>query len=113
MARSTLDLRSWAALRFEVALDEQVRRKTQSFRSQFCENWFFWRLVCTLGSARRLWSLEQLSDHLKCAEFEVAAALRALQCMRLVIVATTSSGRVAYALSPSAGTSRRVFAMEG
>jgi hypothetical protein len=105
MARAKLARRPWSALRFELALEAQEPRRQLALGSNRIQpNWFVWRIVRTLASSRRLWSLEEISDHLKCAEFEAAAALRALRCLHLVIVATTPAGEQAYALSPAAGS---------
>ncbi len=97
MARATLGCSPWSALCFEVALQAQKsqRQRLELRSNQVQANWFVWRIVRTLASSQRLWSLEEISDHLKCAEFEAAVALRALRCLRLVIVATTPAGEQA------------------
>jgi hypothetical protein len=103
VARATLDSALWAALRFQVAFRDQLREQDLDVRAiQVPGNWFAWRIIRTLRSSPRLLSVEEISDHLKCTESEVATTLTALRGLRLIVVATTPGGRQVYALSPAA-----------
>jgi hypothetical protein len=112
LARATLSRRPWAALRFQIALENQARWWSSSVDArQLQGNWFMSRIVCALRSSGKLLSVEEISDHLKCSEPEVAAALSVLRRLRVIVVATAPNGAQTYALSPT-GESQRSAAAE-